>query len=125
MTEPPREPARSERRVECPECGASFARRGIAAHRRVRHGPGAATTASNGHARPAAPLPKRPQTKARTVSSAESPRVPPIAAGVEPPAGIPAALPNGTPAGSREIAPISREILPTLDEIVRRLTCID
>lgn len=38
MSDAPISPGRPNRYVECPECGEHFAPRGLAAHRRMRHG---------------------------------------------------------------------------------------
>ena len=38
MSDAPISPDRPNRNVECPECGEEFAPRGLAAHRRMRHG---------------------------------------------------------------------------------------
>ena len=38
MSDAPISPGRNERFLECPECGEFFAPRGLAAHRRMRHG---------------------------------------------------------------------------------------
>ena len=42
MTDEPILPERHKRLVECPECGEGFSPRGIASHRRLRHGVAAA-----------------------------------------------------------------------------------
>jgi len=38
MSDEPINPGRPSRSIDCPECGESFAPRGIASHRRMRHG---------------------------------------------------------------------------------------
>jgi len=46
MAEAPRKAASRNARVACPDCGVEFDRRGLAAHRRVRHAPSASHDAS-------------------------------------------------------------------------------
>ena len=76
MSDEPINPARPSRSADCPECGESFAPRGMASHRRMRHGitPDAAVELGGTLARIAEVLERLDArlTEARTRDAADS-----------------------------------------------------
>jgi hypothetical protein len=125
--------ARNDTSVACPECGRLFSRRGLAAHRRMRHGPGSPPETVVAAELPG-PLPALPRVDdnaaiaraleavAIAVTRLEARLDQVLAAGRAAPAPAPASVPTVTAPQARAVTDklaLERELCTLLAEIAR------
>ena len=117
MPDEPISPERGPQQVECPECGGSFSPRGIASHRRMRHGvaPVAANELGATLLRIAEVL-ERLETRLEPDGSSNGAEAPPSDAK---PIDPPPALPSSAGARTTELGVLERGLREVMGEIAR------
>jgi len=117
MADAPIFPERPPHRIPCPECGEGFAPRGIAAHRRMRHGvaPVAVSELGATMQRIAEALERLESRLGPRQSQSDARSVPSDAEGIDPPP----ALPSSPRSRASELGVLERSLREVLTEIAR------